>query len=135
MSLIPEIAVTWEGTSPVLMARIFDSAGVDIQQAGIDTVTYYVYDETGTLVGTSSTLTVATVVFDTLQTGAPWTKDTTGYNFKWTMSPTLTGTLLPKADSSKIYRIEIILVATTTAYVTPVVFVLGRNNLISQAAS
>ena len=73
----------WEQTALRLIARI-ESNGAYITQAGIASITYAVRNAAGTSTGTGS-LTVAGVVYDTLQTGGPWTLDNTGYNFLGTI--------------------------------------------------
>lgn len=75
-----------------LMDRVYGNAGTAITQATITAISYKVYSHTskdkavdaedGTLIASGS-LTVASVVFDTLQTDARWTKDSTGYNFRY----------------------------------------------------
>jgi hypothetical protein len=76
-----------------LLARVLSNAGVAITQASISTVTYTVYllddqdPDVRTAVANHSavSLTVANVIYDTLQTDAVWTKDATGYNFRHTI--------------------------------------------------
>ncbi len=71
----------------------------NVQQADITSVFRSVYDGE-TIVGSDTELTVATVVFDTLQTDARWTFDSTGYNFK----DDVAATVFPVGD--KVYRVE-----------------------------
>ena len=91
---------TWEDSGFSLMARI---TGVDaslIQQADVASIAYSVFTleyvdgvEVATAVsGGTGALTVATVVFDTLQTDARWKKDATGYNFRWDVPAALVAT-------------------------------------------
>ena len=87
-----------------LMRRIRSAADVDITQATISTITYVVYDlADDSVVTTSTSLTVASVVFDTLQVTDAWTSqggDATGYNF---------GAELPGTNwvtSGKLLRVE-----------------------------
>jgi len=76
--------------SATLLARIVDKAGTAITQATISSITYSVYllddqdaDSRTAVAGhNAQSLTVSDIVFDTLQTDAIWTKDSTGYNFK-----------------------------------------------------
>jgi hypothetical protein len=98
-----------------LMDRVYGNAGTAITQASIGSISYRVYEhdskikaETagdGALVaGTASSLVVSSVVFDTLQTDAPWdtTADAQGYNFRYDS---------PAADrptGGKWYRHEIV---------------------------
>jgi hypothetical protein len=72
-----------------LMARVVGSNGVLITQADITSIAYSVVKiSDGTVIGTGS-LTVADVVFDTLQTDKRWSEDSTGYNVLITPNPTL----------------------------------------------
>jgi len=67
-----------------LMARIQDWSAVDILQAGVTSIAWTSYDKADvSAVVASGTLTVADVIFDTLQTDARWDVDSTGYNFRW----------------------------------------------------
>lgn len=76
-------ANVFEDGGASLMARVVGNNGASITQAGISTITYAVYDlHAGTEIVASTSLTVSAVVFDTLQTDARWTEDTTGYNFR-----------------------------------------------------
>ena len=81
----------WEGTSLKVMARLVGktNAVTDILQANIASITYRVVVDGTTEVIASTALTVADVIFDTLQTSdAAWTKDSTGYNFMTIFPPT-----------------------------------------------
>ena len=69
------------GASP--MARVVGNDGANIVQADVTTIFRTIYNAaTGVVVQASTEITVATAVFDTLQTDARWTKDSTGYNFR-----------------------------------------------------
>lgn len=86
-----------EDTPIVLMDRVQNVAGANITQATITSIAYRVFeyaseqeaklDTNGSEVGESATLTKTDVVFDALQTGAPWdsAKDAVGYNFRFTL--------------------------------------------------
>lgn len=67
----------------VQLAQIQGLDGVYIHQADVTSIAYTVYDLTNAsaVVGTG-TLTVASVVYDAMQTDDIWERDTIGYNFK-----------------------------------------------------
>lgn len=88
--------VCQRNATPVLMARVENAAGTAITQDTVSTITYSVYlldtdhptDENTRTVVTGhedGSVTVASAVFDTLQTDSPWDsdEDATGYNFKY----------------------------------------------------
>lgn len=94
-------AVIWEDSTPTFLARLkVSSSGslTNLTQSLTSSITYSVYQR-GTSIGTG-TLTVSSVVFDTLQTGSLWTVDSTGYNFR----TELANTLFPTGN--KEYRVE-----------------------------
>lgn len=73
----------WEDSGCSLMARVLGVDGANITQASISSITYAVHNaDTGAEVVASTSLTVASVVFDTLQTDSRWHVDSTGYNFR-----------------------------------------------------
>ena len=78
-------ADVWEDSGATCMARVLGTNGAVITQAVVSSIAGTL---TNTTAGTSVTLTVvvATAVFDTLQTDARWTADSTGYNFLYTIS-------------------------------------------------
>jgi hypothetical protein len=102
MSLSDVRAVThWEDTDLVVMSRVKNVDGDNVTQASISSITCKIYNRlTGELVGTES-LTVSSVVFNTLQTDDPWDEDSTGYNFRYTVS----GSYFP--DNDVTYRVEV----------------------------
>jgi hypothetical protein len=73
----------FEDGSASFMSRVYGPDGSALQQADLTSITFKVYDSGGTEAATG-TLTIADVVFDTLQTDARWNPDidTTGYNFR-----------------------------------------------------
>ncbi len=74
-----------EGSGALFLARVSIWDGSNAQQADVTSIAYALYDLDSTTPETavgSGALTVSAVVFDTLQTDAVWTKDSTGYNFK-----------------------------------------------------
>lgn len=79
-------AVARSGT--VLMARIVGYNNVAITRATLTQIDFLVRDLTAQTSGSQRTLTIADVIFDTLQTTAldpSWTEDSTGYNFRYIM--------------------------------------------------
>ncbi len=81
----------YKNGTALLLARIVDSAGQAIQQTGVSTIQYSVYeldpcqpDSLTVVAGHDGvTLTVGDVIFDALQTGGLWTVDSVGYNFRY----------------------------------------------------
>lgn len=85
----------FEAKGLTLMDRVQGNGGTNITQAAVSSIAYTVtrygsLDDAidcvdGTAVVTSTALTVSAVVFDTLQTAAPWDSaaDSTGYNFRY----------------------------------------------------
>lgn len=77
------------GTLP-LMARVYGNDGNVLTQAAVTSIAYSVYllderdKDSRTVVSghSAASVTVASAIFDTLQTDEFWTADTTGYNFK-----------------------------------------------------
>jgi hypothetical protein len=74
-----------EDTGPALMARVYGNAATAITQASLSTIVLHVYNKAdiGTPVAANVSVEIASTVFDTLQTDARWTKDSTGYNFRY----------------------------------------------------
>lgn len=100
----------FEDSGPILMARIVGSDGAAILRAGITSITYTVYDISQlspTNIATGSPLTVANVIYDTLQTEDIWTADSTGYNFEYAVD----ADELPTGGG--IYRFEFIVTPTS----------------------
>ena len=85
---------TLRNSSPVLFARVQDSAGTNITQASVSTITYSVYlldadwpqdrDNRTAVTGHQAVAVSKTAaVFDALQTAdTRWDVDATGYNFR-----------------------------------------------------
>lgn len=81
----------WEDMGLTCLARlIIPSSGAYITQAALTAVACKVFDlgsNTPDTAVATPTVTVSTAVFDTLQTAAAdlriWTRDTTGFNFKF----------------------------------------------------
>jgi hypothetical protein len=76
--------------SVTLLARIVGGMGANLTRAELSTIRYTVYllddqdaDNRTPIDGhINAALSVANVLFDTLQTDTLWTIDTTGYNFR-----------------------------------------------------
>ena len=104
--------------SAVLMARIVDSDGENIQQAAMSSIRYSIYeldpcrpDNLSVVAGHDDvSLTVGDVVFDSLQTGGLWTVDEEGYNFRHEIDVS-TAEAFPKAGTQ--YQIRYELTPTT----------------------
>jgi hypothetical protein len=97
MAASPITGTVWERGGAVVMARVQGTrtSGVadNMDQSDIDGVTYWVYEKyTSGYIATSDNasqaLTVADVVYNTLQTDNRWTVDSTGYNFRHTLTST-----------------------------------------------
>lgn len=83
MSAIIITGEIFEDGGGIVLAHVANRDGVDITQAALTGITCTVFDES---LGSETpiaepVITVADVVFDTLQTDNRWTKNTTGYNF------------------------------------------------------
>lgn len=93
----------WEDTGLAILARIENIDGEAITQASLSTITCKVYDLSTLELVTSPTVTIATSVFDTMQTPSiddRWDVDAIGYNFKYNL-PALA---FPTGDRE--YRVE-----------------------------
>lgn len=91
----------WEDDSPTFLARLMVDASntlTAIQQSDLSSITYAVYYRT-TEIG-SGTLTISSVVYNTLQTGTIWSRDSTGFNMKVSLSSNLFPT------GNREYRVE-----------------------------
>lgn len=84
----PVSVLAWANSTLVLMSRAVGLDAALITQASIDSITYTV-TKAGEVVAGPTSLTVADVVFDALQTDARWDVDATGYNFRFSISPSL----------------------------------------------
>ena len=104
---IPQVTI-FEDSGVSLMARIQGEDAANITEADVSAVSRDVYARE-TLIGESTALVVAGVVFDTLQTDARWTFDSTGYNFK----DDIDETVFPNGDT--VYRVEYLFTPTTGA--------------------
>lgn len=81
--------VVYEDTTFSLMGRI-DVAGANAVQADISAITMYAWNKADLATELiADSLTVASVVFDTLQTDGRWAEDNTGYNFRYDVASTV----------------------------------------------
>lgn len=95
-------SIATEDSGHSVMDRVTGNAGALITQSDITSIAYTVHDlETGEQT-VSSTLTVSSVVFDTLQTDVRWTADKLGYNFRYDIP----ASELPNGDRT--YSFEIV---------------------------
>ena len=89
-----ETAYSWKDSDLTCLARVL-MGGSLLTQATTTSITRNVYLKAlysgadRTLVSGPTTLTVASVVFDALQTDDRWDKDNTGYNFRDTIPYTV----------------------------------------------
>ncbi len=86
-----------------LMFRVYGADAAAITRASLTSITYTVWDLDATDPTSSvdsGTLTVADVVFDTLQSDDRWTTDDVGYNFRHDVADTVCST------GGHTYRIE-----------------------------
>lgn len=91
----------FEDTGQIMLGRIRGSDAAYVTQASLTSITCAVVDiTTGSEVSViTPSIVIATVIFDTLQTGSLWTVDSTGYNFKHAMP----ATAFP--DASHVYKV------------------------------
>ena len=78
---IPKRASIYEDSGAFLMGRVLGNSGALITQSDISSITYYIWDITGNVEITSGSLTVSSVVFNSLQLDDRCTEDDIGYNF------------------------------------------------------
>lgn len=78
----------YEQTDLPILSRVKHN-GANITQSGTTSVTCKVlrYNRSGGTITTTGTpsVTVSSAVYDALQTGSEWEKDSTGYNFSFTV--------------------------------------------------
>lgn len=72
----------WEGSTPVILARVQGIAGTNVTQASLSTLKYHVRNSSDVEVIASTALTIASIIFDAVQTDSGWDEDATGFNFK-----------------------------------------------------
>lgn len=107
--------IGFEDAPIALMDRVKSIAGAYVTQASLSTITYRVDEyasqedaeqcESGTEILDDTSLTISAVIYDTLQTAAPWdsTADSLGYNFRLDLA----GTRRP--NGNKWHRIEVLI--------------------------
>ena len=83
MSNTPTKATIYENTGLTCMARITGEDASYVEQSDISSIGLKIFADDSTSASIDASLTVADVVFDTLQTDSRWTTDSTGYNFKY----------------------------------------------------
>lgn len=108
----------WAGSTFALLARIRTLSGSNVTQASLASIAYSVWAQSNPANVSSGTLTIASVIFDTLQTDYNWdtTRYPNGYNFRWIVP----ATLIPNDD--EVYRFKLLFTDTSTpAQVTPLV--------------
>jgi hypothetical protein len=83
MSAVIVTEAVFEDSGCYLLARIRGNDAANIVQADISSINLCVSQKGGTPDTAGTAVTVATVIFNTLQTDARWTVDSTGYNFRY----------------------------------------------------
>jgi len=103
-------ASVWEDGDCVIYARLMiDDAGTlrAVLQSDLATITYTVWD--GDTLSAPAPLTIASVIFNTLQMGTVWTQDSTGYNFR----VPLAAALFPAPDKTYAFEFKFTLTGGT----------------------
>ncbi len=93
----PIKAVVWQGSDPLLMARLsipIANVVTRLLQAHVGSITLKAFDGS-TQITPTLTLDKTAVIYDTLQTSSAWTKDATGFNFAYLLDGTV---YLPVGD-------------------------------------
>lgn len=72
----------FERSGVVLLARVTDIFGNNIQQANLQKAELFISNVSERKLIGCRTLTISSVVFDALQNDSTWTADETGYNLK-----------------------------------------------------
>ncbi len=107
MSSTPTRATIYEDTGTNCMARIVGDDSVAITQSDLSSISLSIFKNDVSPAETTATPVISDSVFDTLQTDARWSKDSTGYNFKY---------LIPStgfSDGDSTYRAEFKFVPST----------------------
>lgn len=75
-------ATAFEDSGITCMARVYGTGAALVTQSSVTSLTWAATNlKTSAVIVAPTALTVSTVIFDTLQTDAKWTADSTGYNF------------------------------------------------------
>ena len=107
-------ASIWEDTGCVIMARVVNYDDTDIVQADLSSIAYSVFNtsldptDAGYTVVDGQSMTISSVIFDTLQTDNGWSVDTTGYNFKFTFDDDVF------TNGNTTYRVEVTMSQAST---------------------
>lgn len=111
-----------EGQDCTLQGRFESAAGTPLTQAGVTSVSYYVYNYEDSTAIANGSFVVASVIYDGLQ---QWSEDCTGYNFEAT---------IPWAklneDGDFIYWIEVLLM-TPGGETIPALYKIHQHALLS----
>ena len=83
MSNTPTRGTIYEDSGLTCMARIQGADTSYITQATTSAITVAVFKNANAVATYTASLTVADVVYDSLQTDARWSKDSTGYNWRF----------------------------------------------------
>lgn len=126
MSIKPIVGIAYEDSQAICMARVFGD-GIPLVQTDLSAISYRTFDlSTNLEVGASENLTIANVIFDTLQTPTldpRWTIDSTGFNFKFAHPAS------KRPEGDRKYRAEVLFVPLAgDSY--PVVFEIESLNLL-----
>lgn len=99
--------IVWEDGDVSCLARV-QLNGSNVTQSVLSSITCKVFDlnsSTRTTAVSTPTVTIASSVFDTLQTDGRWTVDATGYNFRHTIAASV-------ISSAHRYKIEYLFTGT-----------------------
>ena len=100
MSNSPTRSTIYEDTGVTCMARIVGADSTAITQSTTSAITLAVFKNASTSATYTASLTVADVVFNTLQTDGRWNLDSSGYNFRYSAIASIF------ADGDATYRLE-----------------------------
>jgi len=83
MSLTITQGYVLEDSAYANMARLVDRDGELLTQAAVSAISLTIFTKkTGVVFAAAAAVSVASTIFDTLQTPDIWTKDSVGYNFR-----------------------------------------------------